>query len=297
MAMRERTTTDITALHNENHVVSASRLVPTNTDTAPPFLRQNPAAFVAGLIPLWLYRSHPPQGPDATGMFAPSRVGVASRAGSSSHDFDSGGVAIGPAEHVEDAFACGHEWPQIGSFEPFSRAHVFQPDPRPQEITADRQGDYIDSFAFGTARSKISLRPAWRPQIEAANSNSEIFAVLRLFGLNAIANRLRLLRDLAEEDPEERFIEIESLRSMALFVMGERQFRDPQIGVTPDGLAHVEWRFGANGILAMQFLSSGLIRFAAVSAPINSSAPRPNVSGTLPTEETLAAVKSFTWQL
>ena len=93
------------------------------------------------------------------------------------------------------------------------------------------------------ALTKSNLLPAWQPQIESARTHEEIIAVLRSFGLDAIADRLNYLRQLVEDDPDESSIAIESLRAMALFLMSERQLAAPQIGVTPDGLAQIEWRF------------------------------------------------------
>ena len=141
------------------------------------------------------------------------------------------------------------------------------------------------------------MLPAWQPQIENAGTHEEIIAVLRLFGLDAIADRLNYLRQLVEDDPDEPSMVLESLRSLALFLMSERQLPDPQIGVTPDGLAQIEWRFPNNGILAMEFLSSGLIRFAAISAPAQRGVERLSVNGTLYKEATLEAVRPFTARL
>ena len=90
---------------------------------------------------------------------------------------------------------------------------------------------------------------------------------------------------------------IESFRALALFLSSERQLPDPQIGVTPDGLAHIEWRLPPNGILAMEFLPSGLIRFAAISAPAQRDHERLSVNGTLPKDETLSAIQPFTSRL
>ena len=147
------------------------------------------------------------------------------------------------------------------------------------------------------ALTKSNLLPAWQPQIESGSTHEEIIAVLRLFGLNAIADRLGYLRQLVEDDPDEPSMALESLRSLALFLMSERQLPDPQIGVTPDGLAQIEWRFPNNGILAMEFLSSGLIRFAAISAPAQRGVERLSVNGTLYKEATLEAVRPFTARL
>ena len=144
---------------------------------------------------------------------------------------------------------------------------------------------------------QITTRPAWRPQLNAASTHEEIIAILRLFELDEIANRLGYLRQLVEDDPDEPSMAIESLRALAIFLMGERQLPDPRIGVTPDGLAQIEWRFPTNGILAMEFLSSGLIRFAAISAPAQRGVERLSVNGTLPKDAALEAVQPFTSRL
>ena len=145
-----------------------------------------------------------------------------------------------------------------------------------------------------TIHVKSSHRPAWRPQIVDAATREEIIAVLRLFGLDVIANRLVYLCSLAEDDPDEPRIEIESLRAMALFIMSERHLLDPRIGVTPDRLIQIEWRIPDNGVLAMVFLSSDLIQFAAVSGPYQPETDRWSVNGILPKDGTLSAVEPFT---
>ena len=154
----------------------------------------------------------------------------------------------------------------------------------------------VTSEALSTS-VQITTRPAWRPQLDAASTHEEIIAILRLFELDEIANRLGYLRQLVEDDPDEPSMAIESLRALAIFLMGERQLPDPRIGVTPDGLAQIEWRFPTNGILAMEFLSSGLIRFAAISAPAQRGVERLSVNGTLPKDAALEAVQPFTSRL
>ncbi len=145
-----------------------------------------------------------------------------------------------------------------------------------------------------TIQAKSTHRPPWRPQIVDAATREEIFAVLRLFGLDVVADRLVYLCSLADDDPDEPRIEIESLRAMALFIMSERNLLDPRIGVTPDGLIQIEWRVPDNGVLAMVFLTSGLIRFAAISGPYQPETDRWSVNGTLPKDGTLSAVEPFT---
>ena len=147
------------------------------------------------------------------------------------------------------------------------------------------------------ALTESNLLPAWQSQIESASNHEEIIVVLRSFGLDETANRLNYLRQLVEDDPDEPSMALESLRAMALFLMSERQLVAPQIGVTPDGVAQIEWRFPTNGILAMEFLSSGLIRFAAISAPAQRGVERLSVNGTLHKDAALEAVRPFTARL
>ena len=144
-----------------------------------------------------------------------------------------------------------------------------------------------------TQGEALASRPAGRPRIETASRHEEIIDALRP-GLDEVADRVEYLRSLADDDPDETPVEIESLRAMALFLMGQRQLLEPRIGVTPDGLIQVEWRLPSNGILAMDFLTSGLIRYAAISAPAQPGVDRLSVNGTLPPGETLEAVRPFT---
>ena len=137
-------------------------------------------------------------------------------------------------------------------------------------------------------------RPAWRPQITAASTHEEVIAVLRMFGLDSIADRLGYLRSLVYDDPDEPPIDLESLRAMALFIMSERQLPLPRIAVSPDGMIQIEWRPGDSGIIAMNFLPSGLIRFAAISSTDACEGDRLRVSGTLPKDAAMEAVQPFT---
>ena len=137
-------------------------------------------------------------------------------------------------------------------------------------------------------------RPAWRPQITAASTHEEVIAVLRMFGLDSIADRLGYLRSLVYDDPDEPPIDLESLRAMALFIMSERQLPLPRIAVSPDGMIQIEWRPEDSGIIAMNFLPSGLIRFAAISSTDACEGDRLRVSGTLPMDGALEAVQPFT---
>ena len=87
---------------------------------------------------------------------------------------------------------------------------------------------------------------------------------------------------------------IDSMKALVAFLTAERSLSDPEIGISPDGLAQIEWRIPQNGILAMEFLSTSLIRFAAVSASTQHGDIRSRVNGTLPRSAVLDAIRSFT---
>ena len=132
-------------------------------------------------------------------------------------------------------------------------------------------------------------------RIMAATRHDEIIAVLPLLGCRAIADRLDYLREISgDDDPDEPPMTLDSLRELALFLVSEPQWTDPEIGISPDGVLQAEWRC-RDGILAMKFLPAGFIRFAAVSRTTGIQ-PQLRVQGTLPKDKALRAMQAFTHQ-
>ena len=140
---------------------------------------------------------------------------------------------------------------------------------------------------------------ACKTLITDAATCEEIVAAIRYGGWSAIADRLTYLRGLALEDPDEIPIQIESLRNFALFVANrqQRQLPEPQIGVNPDGFACTEWRIANHGILAMDFLPSGQVRFAAILKFPESGNARWSVNGVLPPDHMMDAIRVFAGRL
>ena len=86
--------------------------------------------------------------------------------------------------------------------------------------------------------------------------------------------------------------------------MDERWLPEPEIGVSPDGLAHAEWKLpeipaitGGNGLLVMEFLCSGRVRFAAISNRTEAKHEPSRMHGTSSKVEALRVLRSFTDQL
>ena len=129
--------------------------------------------------------------------------------------------------------------------------------------------------------------------VAEVGKHEEIIAGLRLVGLDEAANRLSYLESLADDDPDEPSMLMESLRHLALFLVSERRLGNPQIGVSPDGLLGAQWCAENDDVVAMEFLADGLIHFAAISAPAKCDVERQRVSGVLGKRDTLQAVEPF----
>lgn len=135
---------------------------------------------------------------------------------------------------------------------------------------------------------------AWlHRKIAGTTSEDEIIALLRDADLEHIADRLVYLQECVADDPEEEPMDLESLKQFASFIMSERQLRQPRIGVNPDGLIQTEWELPTDGVIAMNFLPSGFIEFAAISAPATHKVQRIRVSGTLAKDDALRALAPF----
>ena len=130
--------------------------------------------------------------------------------------------------------------------------------------------------------------------VDAAGDHREIATALEQSGFSAIAARLVHLQRLVDEDPEEPAIPIESLRGLASFLLNERRLPSPRLGVGPEGFVQAEWRVPEGGMLALKFMPSGFIRFAAISAPAQPGLERRRVNGTLPASDVSEAIRAFT---
>ena len=95
-------------------------------------------------------------------------------------------------------------------------------------------------------------------------SRRAIIDHIALSGLDSTAKRLSYLNKLVEENHEETPMGAASLRWFADFVT-KKQLPEPKIGLNPDGSIHgIWWADDHDGILTMDFLPSGEIRYAAV---------------------------------
>lgn len=122
----------------------------------------------------------------------------------------------------------------------------------------------------------------------------KVVVALEQSGFSATATRIVHLHRLAADDPEEPGISIESLRGLASFLQREPRLRSPRIGVGPTGIVQAEWRVAEDGMLALQFLPSEFIRFAAISPRGRLERTRRRLSGILPASEVREPIRPFT---
>ena len=130
-------------------------------------------------------------------------------------------------------------------------------------------------------------------QINTATNWKEIVNVIKLFGLNSVADRIIYLHKLIAENPDETAFNLESLRKLALFLTTWLQLPEPQISVSPEGFAHIEWQIPNRSILFMVFLPSGRIRYTAIIQSHQSKFEPWDMLGTLPPEQMMDVIGPF----
>ena len=149
------------------------------------------------------------------------------------------------------------------------------------------------------------------PNIQEQDGFDTVLSKLEQARFRAVANRIRHLQDEIDEEEGEDLINIDSLRAFAEFILMEQGIGSPSTWIDPRGFLGLEWRIPdharpgrtddansdywgkGDGILAMVFLSSGLIRFSGTSGPVGQGIERLNVSGTYPPSDIMEAVQPF----
>lgn len=100
-------------------------------------------------------------------------------------------------------------------------------------------------------------------QINGVTRHEEIFDLLDLANHQKIAERLRYLHEITQDDdPEDPAMKLLSLRELALFFTGDgNSLPYPQIGISPNGSLQAEWR-SRKASAVMKFLIDGNTRFS-----------------------------------
>lgn len=103
-------------------------------------------------------------------------------------------------------------------------------------------------------------------QISGVTRHEDIFDLLDLANHQKIAERLRYLHEIIQDDdPEDPAMKLLSLRELALFFTGDgNSLPYPQIGISPNGSLQAEWR-SRKASAVMKFLTDGNTRFAGTT--------------------------------
>ena len=141
-----------------------------------------------------------------------------------------------------------------------------------QNSESDLADDKVESRLIQALKSAKHL--------DRIGKRERILASLTSIGYSSVADRIRYLQELASGDPEEIPILGESLRRLYEFLSTEKRLVDPSIGVSPVGNAVAEWRIPSNDHLALEFLSNGSVKYAAIATPQDGDAERKCLYGT-----------------
>lgn len=129
--------------------------------------------------------------------------------------------------------------------------------------------------------------------LAAAVTRAAIVEVVRRFEHEAIADRLAYLIELEAEVPDEEPMDIDSLRSVAAFVLSERELYDPDIGVGPDGMIGLSWRLSPDGIVALDFPDPGQVHYAAIGPTPEDGSKRSRTAGTINPDDVMETLRPF----
>lgn len=145
---------------------------------------------------------------------------------------------------------------------------------------------------FDRATTHVASFPSFRLDVRIlANMDDEaVISKMGEEGFVHIANRLKYLYDVTEEDEEA--IKLGSLRNFAKFIMINRNLISPQITVTVNGLIQAVWR-QPQGTLVMNFQESGDIAFTLLFGKGGQGTRRRKLIGELPPDQVMQHVGGF----
>lgn len=121
--------------------------------------------------------------------------------------------------------------------------------------------------------------------------DKDVIDKLAAKGLAGVAERLRYLYDVTEEDEEN--IKLDSLRGFATLVIKNRDMHLPQITVTDDGLIQAVWKRPRQGTLVMDFQESGDVEFTLLYGRWDQGTKRRKLSGELHPDQAMLHVGHF----
>ena len=133
----------------------------------------------------------------------------------------------------------------------------------------------------------------WVSKIADATTPKGIASALQQRGMERSAGRILALSEFHGTDPEEPEVNLKSLRRLATAMIENPAWGEPRLTLNDEGYMHAEWSTVENGRVAMTFLPSDLVDFAAISAPVKSGADVKRIGGRHIGVEAINAVRWF----
>ncbi len=132
--------------------------------------------------------------------------------------------------------------------------------------------------------------------IENAKTVEDIINVLNSHDFSEIAERLRYLQEVVEEDEDNENIEFQSLQNFARFTL-HRRLPAPQIGITLKGFVQAVWRLPHFGSLVINFQKSSDVTFSVLYNQRTQEGRRRKISGEMPLNRVMWCISDFVHEL
>ena len=129
--------------------------------------------------------------------------------------------------------------------------------------------------------------------LDAATTRDAVIRIVEQYGLERVAKRVAYLSGLHAEDSDEPEVDLGSLKQMASVVINNPTLNDPRLTLTSQGYVHAEWPTTGGGRIAMTFLSSRLVDYAAISEAATPGSDIKRVNGRHFVPEAMNAVRWF----
>ena len=135
-------------------------------------------------------------------------------------------------------------------------------------------------------------------QISLTKSCKDVVAMMEQSNMDPrITKRITYLDGLADDDPDEPSISLESLQKFAAFIVTRHHLPYPLIGLTADGFIEAVWDTSDGDMLTMDFLPVGDVRFVVLLAASESTPRQRSLGGLLPPDDMMNAIRSFVAKL
>ena len=136
------------------------------------------------------------------------------------------------------------------------------------------------------------VTPKERPEFPNESEVSEFDSIVDSLPDNHQVTKQKLikLKSILDEDEDEPDMDLDSLKSLVMFLTDHEDLSVPRMASTGEGYLHIEWPISPDGLVTMQFVGATNVQFMAAS-PKATGAPtrKTGTSSRIDAFETLRA--------